>query len=496
MLPDIRNRYSAWSIRMSTPAANDATLKSLAVAPGELIPGFWGTRHSFSLALPHHVEAVRIVAATTHPDAKLVVQGQANLNGKETAPIAVAVGRTVVKLDVTAADGVTKDSYEVKVHRATARPDWQLVLEHAPFKERDSQGEVVHDGKMWVLGGYTPDLVRDVWSTADGKAWTNVGQVPVAEGVNIPVCLSHGGKIWVTGQNAQMYVSADGSHWSQVTQPAWMHRHGSGHTVFQGRMWVMGGAGGGKLLNDVWSSADGETWTREIEHAPWSPRQIFSNLVVLNDRLWLIGGGYASYQPFKSCRDVWSSADGKHWELATDQAPWPGRVWTSCAAYRGRLWLVGGFRAQPTWNNFDDVWYSADGAQWHKLETDHIWEPRHEKSVLVHDDSLWMIAGNAWPLKNDVWKLHIDGLTFVTRPVYEEYVDAEYRYDARADFHASAGPLTYKLVEGPSWLAINATTGTLRGRANFKGDFPIRIEASDPAGERATQAFTLHVIGI
>lgn len=481
---------------MTSPADNDATLQGLSVSPGEMIPGFWGGRHSFSLALPHSADSVQILATTSDPRATLRVHGKPATSGQMTAPITVAVGRTVVKVDITAFDGKTTDSYEVKVHRATPRPDWQRMLEHGPFKERDSQGEVVHDGKMWVLGGYTPELVNDVWCTADGTTWKHTGNVPAVGGVNIPVCVSHRGRIWVMGQDAKMYVSSDGASWTSVGQPPWAPRSNAGHTVFRDRIWVMGGAGVGKLLNDVWSSEDGEHWTRELDSAPWSGRQVFSNLVVHRDRLWLIGGGYATYQPFKGYRDVWSSADGVHWEEATDQAPWLGRVWTSCATYRDRLWLVGGFRAQPTWNNFDDVWYSADGAQWHKLETDHIWSPRHEKSVLVHDDSLWLIAGNAWPLVNDVWKLHIDGMSFVSRPIFEEFTGAQYRYDARADFHASGKPVKYKLLKGPSWLSLNADTGTLRGITAEKGEYPIEIEARAAAGESVTQAFTLHVIGI
>jgi hypothetical protein len=27
------------------------------------------------------------------------------------------------------------------------------------------------------------------------------------------------------------------------------------------------------------------------------------------------------------------------------------------------------------------------------------------ESVQAHDNSLWVVAGNSWPLMNDVWKL-------------------------------------------------------------------------------------------
>ena len=38
-----------------------------------------------------------------------------------------------------------------------------------------------------------------------------------------------------------------------------------------------------------------------------------------------------------------------------------------------------------------------------------------------------MVAGNAWPLKNDVWRFRVDGPTFLTQPVIEEFAGGEYR---------------------------------------------------------------------
>ena len=476
-----------------SPADHDATLQDLAVEPGEMIPGFWGGRTSFALVLPHDVEVVHITATASDPNATVSINGQPVANAERSDSIPVNVGRTVLNVQATTPDGQTGPNYELKVHRATPRPDWTRVIEHAAFQERDSEGEVVFDGRMWVIGGYLPEVVNDVWSTPNGIDWTHTGDVPTDAGVNIPVCMAHAGRMWVTAQDGQLYATSDGVKWDCVGTPPWAPRHGAGCVVFDGRMWVLGGAGRG-MRNDVWSSADGEHWTQETPEAPWSPRMVFSNLVVHRDRLWLIGGGIQGYQPFKAYRDVWSSPDGVHWEQATDAAPWPGRIWTSCATYRDRIWLLGGFRAQPTWNNFDDVWYSPDGVQWSQLPTDHIWEPRHEISALVFDDSLWVIAGNAWPLKNDTWRLHIDGMCFLSRPVLEEYIGTEYRYEAHADFHADGGPLRYRLIESPDWLSIDAASGCVRGRAPASGDYPVEIEAVSTTGGSAQHRYVLHIL--
>lgn len=66
------------------------------------------------------------------------------------------------------------------------------------------------------------------------------------------------------------------------------------------------------------------------------------------------------------------------WERVAERNDWIPRDSTGEMVFRDRMWLMGGFRAEPTWNNFDDVWYSSDGATWNRLETDSVWTARHE----------------------------------------------------------------------------------------------------------------------
>ena len=52
--------------------------------------------------------------------------------------------------------------------------------------------------------------------------------------------------------------------------------------------------------------------------------------------------------------------------------------------------------------NRKDVWYSADGVNWYEVPNT-PWPPRHAASVFVHENALWMVAGNN--MMSDVWKL-------------------------------------------------------------------------------------------
>ncbi|MEY2727174.1 MAG: hypothetical protein RLZZ458_3041, partial [Planctomycetota bacterium] len=63
----------------------------------------------------------------------------------------------------------------------------------------------------------------------------------------------------------------------------------------------------------------GFEWRLETPAAGWRPRDS-SGEVVFKNRMWILGGWFDSYSP--PPRDVWSSADGMHWEQVTGEAPW------------------------------------------------------------------------------------------------------------------------------------------------------------------------------
>ena len=468
-----------------------AALKSLELSVGKVSPGFSPGRTAYQAKVGQRAERITVFPKTIDADASVSVNGRPVTGGRSSGEIDLPVGRTIVSIEVTSRDGIERKTYTVKVIRAYPTPDWVRLKEKTPWTPRDSAGELVFHERMWLLGGYIPEVINDVWSSPDGEQWTRMGTVPCAAGVNIPVNFVFDDRMWVVCNDGQLYATADGTNWALVTDRApWKGRYAAGGVVFAGRMWVMGGPG----FNDIWSSGDGVDWTLETAHAPWSRRQLFSMLQVLDGRIWLLGGGITVYHPFKAYRDVWNSADGKNWTRVSGQAPWPARIWSPSAVYRNRLWVFGGFRSEPTWNNFNDVWYSSDGVGWSQLETENIWSPRHELSAYVFRDKLWVVGGNSWPLQNDVWYLEIPGLAFLSQPVIEEFVNAQYLYPAHADFNRSRGPISYRLIEAPAWLSIDQATGGISGTPPAVGDAMVTVEAFDAAGETARQTYTLHVI--
>lgn len=307
--------------------------------------------------------------------------------------------------------------------RDTVAYEWKLVTAKAPFAARDGAGALVFRGRMWLLGGWNPgDRVRfprkcnsEVWSSEDGLRWTLiVGEAPW-EPRHTAGYVVHRERMWIVGGDplqghyqTDVWSSPDGVRWDRaVDRVPWAPRVLHYTVAFRDRIWVMGGQtvpqfapAAEAFHNDVWNTEDGARWNRVTARVPWEPRGMIGGAAVFRGRLWLLGGGtYDTPQsPRRFYNDVWSTADGVHWQRHVEHAPWSPREYHEVAVFDDRLWVLEG------WNqsNRNDVWYSSDGVIWHELPGT-PWAPRHAASVFVHDDALWMVAGNN--MAPDVWKL-------------------------------------------------------------------------------------------
>lgn len=258
--------------------------------------------------------------------------------------------------------------------------DWRLERDNT-FKDRsfDSKkdwegrhtaGYVVHQDKMWILGGdcnqgnYQPD----VWNSTDGKDWKLINPETPWGKRALHYTVAHADQMWVMGgQTMPAFAKADEA-----------------------------------FYRDIWTSKDGVEWKEIKPQEPyWSARGMIGGSAVHQGRIWILGGG--TYDTPKTptrqyMNDVWSSADGVSWTKHIDAAPWAPRQYHDVAVWDDRLWVFEGFSKQ----NRNDAWYSADGGHWFEVPNT-PWKPRHAASVFVHANALWMVAGNN--MEPDVWKL-------------------------------------------------------------------------------------------
>jgi len=84
-------------------------------------------------------------------------------------------------------------------------------------------------------------------------------------------------------------------------------------------------------------------------------------------------------------------------------------------------------------------------------------------------------------------------------PLTEATEDQLYSYTVVAEDPDSAETLTYTLVEGPSFLAINASSGVLSGTPQTDadaGDHTVTVQVADLNNATDTQTYTLHVTAV
>lgn len=256
---------------------------------------------------------------------------------------------------------VKPNSFKDRTFDATA--DWE---------GRHTAGYAVYRNRMWIVGGDVNQghYQNDVWTSTDGAHWKLVnGKVPWGPRA-LHYTVVHNDRIWVMGGQTMpgfakgksperfyrdIWTTQDGVKWTQVKpqEPYWSARGMiGGSAVLKGRIWVLGGGTYDtpttpkrKFHNDVWSSADGIRWQRHTQAAPWAPRQ-YHEVAAWDDRLWVLEG----YNRASGNRkDVWYSADGKSWRELPN-TPWKPRHAASVFVHNDALWMVAG-------NNMEsDVW--------------------------------------------------------------------------------------------------------------------------------------------
>jgi len=285
-------------------------------------------------------------------------------------------------------------------------PSWERLVEKAAFSPRDTAEGVVFAGKLWLSNAYHVGnvLVRDLWNSADGLNWTRVSDATPYDGY-AEMSVYHD-RIWAV--KASVWNSADGVNWSRVAEKTPFGTRGYGETVvFKDRLFQLGSG------SDVWSTTDGITWVCHTKQAAYGQRAA-CGIAVFKGRLWLLGGRTPGpndppekgYKAMWTRNDVWSSEDGEHWTRLVEHAPWAPRQWHIAEVYRDRLWIIGGHDNVNS-ANLADVWYSEDGVEWHEYQSEKRFSPRHEVTTYVFQDALWVVAGNAWPLMNDIWRLKL-----------------------------------------------------------------------------------------
>jgi hypothetical protein len=242
-------------------------------------------------------------------------------------------------------------------------------------------------------------------------------------------------KMWVIGgsdgtviddvgiYSHDVWYSTNGADWTQATpSAAFSPRVYHTSVVFKKKMWVIGGVdNSNNYYNDTWSSSNGADWTLVTETAAFPARIDHTSVVFKNEtgeKMWVIGGGDGNGMYFN---DVWYSANGADWTQATPSAAFSPRAYHTSVVFDNKMWVIGGVEIDGTY--LTDVWYSTNGADWTQAPPLAAFPPRAFHTSVVFDNKMWVIGGDVivgtddieGTYYNDSW-FSRDGATWTEAP--------------------------------------------------------------------------------
>ena len=232
---------------------------------------------------------------------------QAPWEGRHTAGYAVHNGRMWI-----VGGDCNQGHYQNDVWSSEDGVHWELVNDGVPWAPRALHYTVVHDGRIWIMGGQTmpafagedEKFYNDVWCSADGVEWERVIEnAPWSPRGMIGGSAVMNGRMWLIGGGTydtpstptrlrynEVWSSADGLAWTRhVEHAAWKSRSYHEVAAFDGNIWMLEGVHvSGNNRNDVWYSPNGVEW-HELADTPWAPRHAAS-VFVYDDALWMVAG--------------------------------------------------------------------------------------------------------------------------------------------------------------------------------------------------------------
>ncbi|HMT08110.1 MAG TPA: hypothetical protein PKA82_08905 [Pyrinomonadaceae bacterium] len=296
---------------------------------------------------------------------------------------------------------------------SSAKSEWKNVTRAAEYP-------LGYNYPVFVVGKRMYAMNNGAWASTDGKSWAKT-ELPES-GLNSAYqkYVQFNGAVYSLGKMSGNYISftiepkilrtRDMKTWEPLSETSNIpKRIFYGLTVFNGKIWMLGGFDGKRYHNDIWSSADGVRWKVESKAAAWSPRNI-SSIVVFNGKIWILGGGVIDGEMNTnpgSDKEIWTSVDGRVWEKL--DAPMIQTLAGTPVVFNDKLLLVGANRGET----FESaVLMTSDGKDWRKLSAP--WSPRGGVAAWNFGGKLFMTGGKSshtengeikFVYSNDVWSL-------------------------------------------------------------------------------------------
>jgi gliding motility-associated-like protein len=111
-----------YTVTVTRAPSNNAVLANLAVSSGTLVPNPGTAIYNYTDLVDNTISQITVTSTLSDATATVLVNGAQVSNAAASSPINLLVGDNTINIVTTAQDGVTKLTYTIIVHRATA-PD-------------------------------------------------------------------------------------------------------------------------------------------------------------------------------------------------------------------------------------------------------------------------------------------------------------------------------------------------------------------------------------
>ncbi|WP_448698342.1 MBG domain-containing protein [Mucilaginibacter sp. AW1-3] len=176
--------YVAGTLTVSP--GNNANLSFLTISVGSLSPAFATATTTYTDTVASTVDRLSVTPTLSDPAANLQVNGTQVGSGNSSTFIPLNVGNTTITILVTAQDGTTKNTYTVKVYRATAVSSISATNVMSPNGDGINDAWVIKDINLYPNNNVTVyDRGGRVVYTKHGYTndWTGTLRgAPLAEG--------------------------------------------------------------------------------------------------------------------------------------------------------------------------------------------------------------------------------------------------------------------------------------------------------------------------
>lgn len=241
---------------------------------------------------------------------------------------------------------------------------------------------------------YNPTYFNDLWSSTDGISWRlEKEDTGIFADYNFQVINYHNELYLVGGiegvqvggfRSAGIWKSTDAREWQLIQNNPSFGAFCESFYTFNDKLWCYSG---GQHHNGFWSSTDGISWIKEGPAIAFNRSEMV--FYTANNKLFMAAGcENCKEENYDLKNDIWSTTDGITWIKELEHALFPPLANANIIWFKGTWVLTGGYTENGL---HDKSLVSDDGIHWRTLGNDVFGVgPHGQHEIINFKDELYL----------------------------------------------------------------------------------------------------------